>query len=99
MSGEKRHRHVSTTQFVFIQLYIALTAACFVDFCFATQQFSVYSQYHGFAHMHEAGPVGRTLGTFSASLGWARGRRADAGCLLKHAESPSRRCISRLRLV
>jgi hypothetical protein len=35
---------------------------------FATQQFSVYSQYHGFAHMHEAGPFARTLAPITAPV-------------------------------
>ena len=45
-------------------MYIALTGASFIDFCFATQRFSVYSNYHGFAHLHEA--VASLMGVFMA---------------------------------
>lgn len=55
---------MSTFQFVFVQLYIALTGASFIDFCFATQRFTVYSQYHGFAHFHEV--VASLMGVFMA---------------------------------
>jgi hypothetical protein len=58
----KGYRRVSKTHFVFIQMYIALTGASFIDFCFATQRFSVYSQGHGFAHFHEV--VASLMGVF-----------------------------------
>jgi hypothetical protein len=58
----KGYRRVSKTHFAFLQMYIALTGASFIDFCFATQRFSVYSQYHGFAHFHEA--VASLMGVF-----------------------------------
>ena len=58
----KGYRRVSKTHFAFLQMYIALTGASFIDFCFATQRFSVYSQYHGFAHFHEA--VAPLMGVF-----------------------------------
>ena len=51
-------------QFTFVQVYILLTGASFIDFCFATQRFSVYSQYHGFAHFHEV--VASLMGVFMA---------------------------------
>lgn len=60
----KGYRRVSKTHFAFLQMYIALTGASFIDFCFATQRFSVYSQYHGFAHFHEA--VASLMGVFMA---------------------------------
>ena len=55
---------MSVLQYVFVQVYIALTGASFIDFCFATQRFSVYAQYHGFAHFHEA--VASLMGVFMA---------------------------------
>lgn len=60
----KGYRKVSVLQYVFVQVYIALTGASFIDFCFATQRFSVYAQYHGFAHFHEA--VASLMGVFMA---------------------------------
>ena len=62
-SGDgKAYRRVSVLQYVFLQLYIVLTGASFIDFCFATQRFGVYSQYHGFAHFHEA--IASLMGVF-----------------------------------
>ena len=58
----RRYRRVSVLQYVFLQLYIVLTGASFIDFCFATQRFGVYSQYHGFAHFHEA--IASLMGVF-----------------------------------
>ena len=63
-SEGKGYRQVSLWHFAFIQVYITLTGASFIDFCFATQRFSVYEQYHGFAHFHEA--VASLMGVFLA---------------------------------
>jgi hypothetical protein len=63
-SGNKGYRQVNLWHFAFIQVYITLTGASFIDFCFATQRFSVYEQYHGFAHFHEA--VASIMGVFLA---------------------------------
>lgn len=63
-NGNKQYRTVSVVHFVCLQTYILLTGASFIDFCFATQRFSVYSKYHGFAHFHEA--VASLMGVFMA---------------------------------
>lgn len=62
--SSKGYRKVSVVHFFFLQTYIALTGASFIDFCFATQRFSVYSKYHGFAHFHEA--IASLMGVFMA---------------------------------
>ena len=50
----KEYRKVSVVQYCFLQAYIALTAASFVDFCFATQGgFTAYEKYDGVARWHE----------------------------------------------
>ena len=64
LEAGKGYRQVSLWHFAFIQVYITLTGASFIDFCFATQRFSVYEQYHGFAHFHEA--VASLMGVFLA---------------------------------
>ena len=58
LEAGKGYRQVSLWHFAFIQVYITLTGASFIDFCFATQRFSVYEQYHGFAHFR--GSSGRS---------------------------------------